>query len=84
MDHRSTNRSRFIQEAVRHEIVRLRREELNRSLASPHPESSEMEEVGVEEWDASLPEDDAADLVDLDQGTEIRWIPSEGWTEVEK
>lgn len=38
VDRRLSNRSRFIQDAVRHELLRLQHEELRRSLTSPHPE----------------------------------------------
>ena len=31
---------------------------------------------------SSLPEEDAAVLVDLKAGTEVRWVPGEGWTRV--
>jgi hypothetical protein len=81
VDRRATNRSKFIQEAVSHELLRLRRQDLERSLASPHPESEEVAETGIAEWASRLPEDEAADLVDLDRGTEIRWTPGKGWTE---
>lgn len=46
LDHRSSNRRRFIQQAVRHELVRLRREELERSLATPYVETEELAEAG--------------------------------------
>lgn len=83
LDRRATNRSQFIQQAVRHEIVRLRRRELERSLAAPHPESEEMAETGLGEWTDRLPRDDAADLLDVEQGAAVRWIPGEGWSEEE-
>ena len=81
VDRRATNRSKFIQEAVSHELLRLRRQDLERSLASPHPESEEVAETGIAEWASRLPEDEAADLVDLDAGTEIRWTSGKGWFE---
>jgi len=37
IDRVESNRSRFIVVAVRHELDRRRREELNRSLRKPHP-----------------------------------------------
>ncbi len=39
IDRYERNRSRFITEAVEHELVRRRRLELLRSLKSPHPEA---------------------------------------------
>lgn len=81
VDRRATNRSKFIQEAVSHELLRLRRQDLERSLAAPHPESREVAEMGLADWAARLPEDEAADLLDLDSGSGVRWIPGEGWRE---
>lgn len=81
MDRRAPNRSKFIQEAVHHELLRLRREELERSLSAPHPESERVAEMGVAEWASRLPDDDAAELLDLEHGSEVRWTPGEGWTE---
>ena len=81
IDRLEKNRSRFIQEAARRELERRRRDLLARSLRSPHPESAELAEAGFGEWASSLPEEDAAGLVDPRAGTEIRWVPGEGWTE---
>jgi hypothetical protein len=80
IDRIEKNRSKFLQEAARHELERRRRDLLARSLQSPHGESAELAEIGFEEWAASLPEDDANALVDLKGGTEVRWVPGEGWT----
>lgn len=74
------NRSRFITEAVEHELVRRRRAGLLRSLASPHPEASELAETGLADWGASLPPEDAG-LVDESRGTPVRWVEGEGWVE---
>lgn len=82
IDRLEKNRSKFLQEAARHELERRRRALLERSLRSPHPETAELAEAGFEEWAASLPEEDAAELVDLRAGKEVRWVPGEGWTEV--
>jgi len=74
------NRSRFIAEAVKHELVRRRRREgLLRSLKSPHPEAAELSETGLADWAASLPDDDG--LVDEAGGTPVRWIEGKGWVE---
>ena len=84
VDRIENNRSRFIQDAARRELERRRRELLHRSLRSPHPETAEPAEAGFEEWASSLPEEDAADLVDLRAGTEVRWVPGEGWARVKR
>lgn len=81
IDRLEKNRSKFVLEAVRHELKRRRREDLQRSLRSPHPESERLAEVGFDEWAGGLPEEDAADLVDMKAGTPIRWVPGEGWVE---
>jgi hypothetical protein len=80
IDRREKNRSKFIAEAVRNELDRRRRDELRRSLDSPHPESAELAE-GLEEWTRGLPEEDAAALVDSNAGRPIRWVSGEGWVE---
>lgn len=82
IDRLEKNRSRFIQDAARHELERRRRELLQHSLQNPHPETAEMAEAGFEEWASSLPEEDAAGLLDLRAGTEVRWAPGEGFTRV--
>ena len=55
IDRLERNRSRFITEAVEHELSRRRREGLLRSLENPHPEAVELAETGLAEWGASLP-----------------------------
>lgn len=82
IDRLEKNRSKFIQEAARHELERRRRALLERSLRSPHPETAELVEAGFQDWASSLPEEAAAGLVDLQAGKEVRWVPGEGWTEV--
>ena len=81
IDRRERNRSRFVAEAVRHELDRRRRAELRRSLQNPHPESAEFAEQGLEEWTRGLPEEDTGALVDSRAGKPIRWVPGEGWVE---
>lgn len=81
MDRLETNRSRFVLDAVRREIHRRRREELRKSLANPHPESAETEALGFSEWAEALPAEDVSELVNLDAGTPIQWIPGRGWVE---
>ncbi|MHB1329093.1 MAG: hypothetical protein ACYC2K_12930, partial [Gemmatimonadales bacterium] len=65
-------------EAVEHELVRRRREELLQSLRSPHPEAGELADAGIADWGASMPSGDD-DLVDLDAGIPVRWVEGQGW-----
>jgi hypothetical protein len=81
LDRREKNRSKFMAEAVRNELDRRRREDLRRSLQSPHPESAELAEQGLEEWARALPVEDTASLVDNSAGKPLRWISGEGWVE---
>jgi hypothetical protein len=81
IDRREANRSRFVLEAVKRELTRRRREELRRSLRSPHPESARLAKVGIADWAKGLPPDDAQELVDLNAGTPVRWVPGKGWVE---
>jgi hypothetical protein len=80
IDRLERNRSRFIVEAVEHELVRRRREGLLRSLKSPHPEAAELAETGFADWGASLPPNDEG-LVDLKAGKPVRWVERQGWVE---
>ncbi len=58
-----------------------RRQELLASIESPHPQSEEVAEVGLSEWgDWGAAED--AELLDTEAGSEVRWSPGQGWTEV--
>lgn len=82
IDRVETNRSRFITEAVRRELMERVRAEFLRSLENPHPESLEMAELGFDDW-ARLGLDDQ-DLVDPDAGTPIRWVEGKGWEEVHR
>jgi Arc/MetJ-type ribon-helix-helix transcriptional regulator len=84
IDRLEKNRSKFVLEAVRHELKRRRREDLQRSLRNPHPESEQLAEAGFDEWAGGLPEEDAAGLVDMKAGTPVRWVPGEGWVEASK
>jgi hypothetical protein len=80
IDRLERNRSRFIAEAVEHELLRRRREGLLRSLKSPHPEAAELAETGLADWHANLPTDDVG-LVDVSAGTPVRWVEGQGWIE---
>ena len=79
IDRFERNRSRFIATAVEHELERRRREGLLRSLDNPHPETAEIAEAGLADWGSSLPDDEG--LVDLAQGTPVRWVEGKGWLE---
>ena len=78
IDRMTKNRSRFIVEAVRHEIERQHREELRLSLKSPHGESEQVADLGMNDWCAGLPDD--PDLVDPSSGRAVRWRKDEGWS----
>ncbi len=81
IDGMEKNRSRFILEAVQHELDRRCRAELRRSLENPHLETVELSEAGFDQWARSLPDEDAVDLVDVTAGKAVRWVQGEGWTE---
>ncbi len=79
------DRSQFVLEAVRHELqLRRRRQQLLHAEAHPHPESRLWAELGFSDWAAGLPEEDVSEMVDLDGGTAVRWVPGEGWHEVDE
>jgi hypothetical protein len=80
IDRLERNRSRFIAQAVEHELALRRREGLLRSLESPHPEGAELLELGLADWGASLPADDEG-LVDMSAGRGVRWVEGQGWVE---
>ena len=81
IDRLERNRSRFIAQAVEHELARRRHEGLRRSLEHPHPEAAELADAGLDEWAATLPDGDEG-LVDLSAGTPVRWVEGQGWIEV--
>lgn len=78
IDRMTNNRSRFILDAVRHELDRQRREDLRLSLCNPHKEASQVAEWGMTEWRAGLPDD--SDLLDAASGRPVRWRADEGWS----
>jgi hypothetical protein len=82
IDRQEPNRSRFILQAVQHELQRRRREALRRSLEAPHPESVQTADLGFEEWVSEPPAGEAEGLVDPQAGREVRWVPGRGWLEV--
>lgn len=79
IDRLERNRSRFIAQAVEHELVRRRRAGLRRSLDNPHPEAAELAETGLADWGAGLPDDEG--LVDSSGGKPVRWVEGKGWVE---
>jgi post-segregation antitoxin (ccd killing protein) len=77
IDRLERNRSRFIAEAVQHELTRRRREALLRSVQNPHSETGELVDIGLAQWTADLPADEG--LVDPAGGTAVRWVEEQGW-----
>lgn len=77
IDRLERNRSRFIAEAVEHELARRRRESLLSSVSSPHPETADMTDPGLPDWTADLPDEEG--LVDIAGGTVVRWVEGQGW-----
>ena len=80
IDRIECNRSRFIAEAVRHELKRRQRQELLRSLEEPHPDSLSTAELGLESWSQALPVGDL-NLVDPGAGVPLHWEKDKGWQE---
>ena len=78
IDRGDKNRSRFILEAVKREISRRRQEALNLSLANPHPDSSQFESADLPAW-FRAGDADASDLLNLNEGTQVCWVPDQGW-----
>ena len=77
IDRIERNRSRFIAEAVEHELTRRRRDELLSSVRNPHPETVDLADAGLEDWIGDLPDDKG--LVDVAGGTAVRWVEGQGW-----
>jgi len=77
IDRLERNRSRFIAEAVEHELARRRRAALLDSVSNPHPETADLADSGLGDWTADLPHDEG--LVDLAGGTAVRWVEGQGW-----
>ena len=82
IDRQERNRSRFVLQAVEKELERRRREELRRSLRTPHKDGSDFAEAGFTEWADGLPEGDE-DLVDIHAGVSVKWVPGKGWVKQE-
>jgi hypothetical protein len=77
IDRLERNRSRFIAEAVEHELARRRRESLLSSVNNPHPETADLGDTGLGDWTTDLPVEE--ELVDPAGGTAVRWIEGQGW-----
>lgn len=84
IDRQERNRSRFVQEAVRRELARRRREALRVSVENPHADSAEISVAGFDEWAASLQTEDASGLVDASAGKPVCWVRDSGWIETGK
>lgn len=78
IDRQERNRSRFIAEAVQHELIRRRRVSLLRSLRNPHSETAEFADTDIANWTPELPEEEG--LVDPTAGTAVRWVEGQRWT----
>lgn len=77
IDQIERNRSRFIAEAVEHELIQRRRIALLQSIRNPHPETTELVDIGLSDWVSDLPADEM--LVDATAGTAVRWVDGRGW-----
>jgi hypothetical protein len=77
IDRLERNRSRFIAEAVEHELARRRRDALLSSVHNPHPETADLGDAGLGEWTADLADDEG--LVDVAGGMAVHWVEGQGW-----
>ena len=77
IDRIERNRSRFIAEAVEHELTRRRQVALRHSIRRPHADTVAQVDTGLGDWVSELPDD--IGLIDLAAGTAVRWIEGQGW-----
>ena len=77
IDRIERNRSRFVAEAVEHELTRRRQAALLHSIHRPHADTVALVDTGLGEWVSDLPDD--AGLIDVKAGTPVRWIEGQGW-----
>lgn len=77
IDQLERNRSRFIAEAVEHELAQRRREALLQSVQNPHTETTDLVDISLSDWVSDLPGDET--LVDPNGGTAVRWVEGQGW-----
>lgn len=82
IDRLERNRSRFIAEAVQHELARRRRNALAQSIGSPHRETTDLVDMGLADWTHDVREDEG--LIDPGSGTAVRWVEGQGWIEESK
>ena len=82
IDRIERNRSRFIAEAVRHELQRRQRLALQDSLQSPHPDSLATAALGMPDWAVAQTDADN-DLLDPEAGIPLAWQPNTGWVNPE-
>jgi post-segregation antitoxin (ccd killing protein) len=77
IDRLERNRSRFIAEAVEHELTRRRQAALLTSVRLPHADTVALVDTGLTDWLSDLPADEG--LVDVSGGTPVHWIAGRGW-----
>ena len=82
IDRLERNRSRFIAEAVEHELIRRGRDALLRSLQNPHADSVDLEKAGLGDWTNDLPDDEG--LVDASGGVAVSWVEGQGWVKAKE
>ncbi len=80
VDRETRNRSRFVQEAIEHELELRQRRRLLESVASTHQESEAVSDDGTAAWVAEAGPLDSS-LLDPADGTPVRWTPESGWRE---
>ena len=78
IDQTSSNRSRFIAEAVERELHQRLREALRRSLDAPHEDGRKDAELGLAGFRDALP-GDAPELLDPAAAVDLAWHEGEGW-----
>lgn len=78
IDRATSNRSRFIAEAVEHELHRRLREALRRSLDAPHAEGMQVAELGLAGYRETLLQD-VPELLDPAAAVDLTWHEGEGW-----
>jgi hypothetical protein len=81
VDRVTTDRTRFIRDAIRNELRRRGFADLQQSLDNPNPETPAYDDGGLEDWvgDSS---NDHDQLVDPNTGTQVRWVPGTGWVKL--
>ena len=81
VDRVTTDRSRFIRDAIRNELRRRGFADLQQSLDNPNPETLAYDDAGLEDW-AGDSSNDYDQLVDPKAGTQVRWVPGTGWVKL--